>query len=241
MISTIQAKKILFSVPLLVLVIKTGHASDVIMKMTTTDGTSQVDFKNSADAEVASIDSTGRLEVSSHVRTGGYISIPEVSDPGVASAGRARLFAKEVNGSTYLAYIDSAGDTRIIRPRTNITVSDVETAAANMGTTYRDVHWTLSAAALSRTVVDFGGYTEARIVFPVDNNEADTIQCRIYNETDAAEIVSAISDGTANPQLVVGSWTAINLVGDKIIQAQCREGTGATADPDIGAISIQIR
>ena len=158
-----------------------------------------------------------------------------------AIANRARLYAKDVNGTTYLAYVDSAGDERILKPQLNIPVADAETVAANLGTTYRDVHWATPTSGLSRTIIDFAGYTEARIVFPVDNNEADTIQCRIYNETDATEIVAGISDSTGNAQLVVSAWTPISISGEKTVQAQCREGTGATADPDIGSVRIQIR
>jgi hypothetical protein len=215
--------------------------ADVSMKMTTTGGASKVDFQDSTSAEVGSIDSSGKLTVSSHVVTGGYISIPEISSPGTALSSRARLFAKNISGETYLSYVDSSGTERILKPQLNIPIADAETAATNLGTTYKDVHWALDTSKLSRTSVDFGGYSEARVVFPLKNNEADTIQCRIYNETDAAEVASAISDGTASAQLVIGSWTSVSLTGEKIIQAQCREGTGATADPDIGSVRIQIR
>lgn len=218
-----------------------SFGGDVSMKMTTTRGGSKVDFQDSDSVEVGSIDSSGKLVVSSHVVTGGYISIPELSAPGTALTNRVRLFARNVNGTTYLAYIDSAGTGRILKPQLNIPVADAETAASNLGTTYKDVHWAVTASALSRTVVDFDGYSEARIIFPVDNNEADTIECQIYNETDAVEVLSAISDASGNPQVVVGSWTPISITGEKIIQARCREGTGATADPDIGSVRIQIR
>lgn len=215
--------------------------ADVSMKMTTTGGASKVDFQDSSSVEVGSIDSSGKLTVSSHVVTGGYISVPELSTPGTAQANRARIFAKNINGVTYLGYVDSSGTERIIKPQLNIPVADAETAATNLGTTYKDVHWALTASALSRTSVDFDGYTEARIIFPLKNNEADTIECRVYNETDGADIVSAISDGTATAQLVIGSWTPISLSGEKVVQAQCREGTGATADPDIGSVRLQLR
>ena len=33
----------------------------------------------------------------------------------------------------------------------------------------------------------------------------------------------------------------ISLTGDKTVRAECREGTGATADPDIGTIVLQLR
>jgi hypothetical protein len=218
-----------------------AEASDIIMKMTTTDGSTTVDFKNASDTSVGSVDSAGQLVVSSHVRTGGFLSLPELSAAGSASTDRARLYAKDVGGETFLAYIDSTGRERIIRSFRDIVVADSELVATNMGTTYKDVHYGVTASALSRVVVNFSGFTEARIMFAVDNNEADTIQCRIYNETTAAELTSATSDSSGTAQVVTGSWVSISLTGDNTIRADCREGTGATADPDIGVVHLQIR
>jgi hypothetical protein len=216
-------------------------ASDVIMKMTSDDGSTNVEFQNASATQVGSIDSTGKLEISSHVKTGGYLSIPELTSPGSPSVDRVRLFAKDVGGETYLAYIDSTGRERIIRALRDYVVADSELVATNLGVNYKDVHYSVAGSSLSRVVINFDGYTEARIVFAVDNNEADTIQCRIYNETTATEITSATSNGTGAAELVVGSWTAINLEGDDVILALCREGTGATADPDIGPVHLQVR
>jgi hypothetical protein len=216
-------------------------AGDVIMKMTSDDGSTNVEFQNASAAQVGSIDSTGELVVSSNVKSGGYVSIPQVTNPGTATSGRVRVYAKDIGGETYLAYIDSTGRERIIRAMRDYVVGDSELVAANMGTTYKDVHYGVTASALSRVVVNFDGYTEARVVFAVDNNEADSIQCRIYNETTAAEITSATSDTTGNAQIVTGTWGAISLTGDNTVSAQCREGTGATADPDIGVVHLQVR
>jgi hypothetical protein len=218
-----------------------SFGGDVIMKMTTNDGSTNVEFQNASATQVGSIDSTGELIVSSNVKSGGFVSIPEVANPGAASAGRVRVYVKNVGGETYLAYIDSTGRERIIRATRDYVVGDSELVAANLGTTYKDVHFGVTASALSRVVVNFDGYTEARIVFAVDNNEADTIQCRIYNETTAAEITSAISDASGNAQVVSGTWVPISLAGDDTVSAQCREGTGATSDPDIGVVHLQIR
>jgi hypothetical protein len=216
-------------------------ASDVIMKMTSDDGSTAVEFQNASNTQVGAIDSTGELVVSSNVKAGGYVSVPQVSNPGAASSGRVRMYAKDVGGETYLAYIDSTGRERIVRAMRDYVVGDSDLTGTNMGTTYKDVHYGVSASALSRVMVNFDGYTEVRIIFAVDNNEADSIQCRLYNETTAAEITSAISDTTGNAQLVTGSWTSISLTGDNVVSAQCREGTGATADPDIGVVHLQIR
>jgi hypothetical protein len=211
------------------------------MKMISQDGFTSVEFQNQAAQQVGYIDSSGKLEVSSNVKTGGYISVPQMNSPGAASANRARLFAKAINGETYLVYIDDGGRERVIRSRRDIVLADSELVATNLGTTFKDYHYGVSASLLSRNQINFDGYTEARVVFAVDNNEADTIECRAYNETDASQIATAISDSTGNAQLVTGSWTAINITGDKSVQAQCREGTGATADPDLGILYLQLR
>lgn len=216
-------------------------AGDVTLQMTTNDGSTNVEFQNSASGQVGTIDSTGKLTVSSHVKTGGYVSIPEMSNPGAASSGRVRLYAKDIGGTTYLAYIDDGGTERVIRPMRDYAVGGPELVATNLGTTYKDVNYGVTASALSRVTINFDGYEEARIVFAVDNNEADSITCRIYNVTTGAEITNASSDTSGNAQIVVGSWGNISLAGDDTIQAQCREGTGATSDPDIGIVHLQIR
>lgn len=216
-------------------------AADIEMQMTTTDGGSKVSFRDSTNSEVAAVTSAGRLEVSSNVAAGGYVSIPSMDSPGAALPGRARLFAKDVNGDTLMAYIDENGQQRLLRPSMDVILSEGERAATNIGNTFRDVHWTLDAAQLSRVQLDMEGFAEARLVFTVDHNEADTIECQAYNETDAATLVSAISDASGNPQVVVGTWTPINLSGEKVIWAQCREGAGTAGDPDIGPVRLQLR
>lgn len=217
------------------------QAADVDIKLTSTDGSTKMAVQNSAAAEVASIDSVGKLTVSSHVVTSGYVEMPELAATANPSADKARLYAKDVGGTTYLAYKDSAGSERLMKPQAFITLSGFETAGTNIGVVFKDVHFGLDASKLATTIADFTGYTQARFVFQVDNNEGDTIECQAYNVTDAAAIAGAISDNTGNAQTVSSAWTNIALTGDKTIRAECREGVGATADPDIGIVMLQLR
>lgn len=217
------------------------RAADIDLKMTTADGSTKVSFQDSGSAEVASVNSVGGIATSSHVVTGGYVDLPEMATPSNPAADRLRVFAKDFGGTTYLAYVDASGNERLIRPEAHITLAGDGMAGTNMGTTFKDVQFNLNASKLSSSVLDFTGYREARVVFAVDNNEADSIECRAYNVTDAAQVVTAVSDTTGNPQVVTGTWTAISLTGDKTVRAECREGTGATADPDIGAVILQLR
>jgi hypothetical protein len=225
------------------LVTLTGHAfaSDIDLKMTTATGGTKVSFQDSTATEVASVNSKGTITTSSNVVTGGYVDMPELTTIANPPADVMRLYAKDVGGTTYMAYRDSTGAERLIRPAAFVAFNDAETSGTNMGTTFKDVHYALDASKLASTVVDFTGYREARIVFAVDNSEADTIECRIYNVTDAAQVVTAVSDGSGNPVVVTGTWTSISLTGDKTVRAECREGSGATADPDIGSIVLQLR
>jgi hypothetical protein len=218
----------------------TAIAADIDLKMTTTTGGTKVSFQDSTGAEVASVNSRGTLTVSSNVVSGGYVDAPELGTVANPAANMMRIYAKDIGGITYMAYRDNVGNERLIRPAAFITLSDTETAATNLGA-FKDPHWTLDAAKLSATVVDFTGYTEARVVFSVDNNTTDSIECRAYNFTDGAQIATAVSDTSGNPVVVAGSWTAISLTGDKTVRAECRETSGTTDDPDIGNVTLQLR
>lgn len=174
----------------------------------------------------------------------GFVTLPPA---GIGQRAKV-TFSRPSGGSDYLVFCrrriggdyqwknlgDSFETVPILKSVNGIIKADIGTSPVEI----------LGLAHRSR--VDLTYMDRCRVVFGGVNSEAAAFYSKIQYSTDGTDwydlTSEAASDGTANEQLVVGSWGNVptGALGDVFVRAVGRAENG-TSDPTYKSIELQVR